>query len=206
MELFLSALLIFALRVCDVSIGTLRTLFTVRGRKIVSASLALAESGIFIFAFTHVMSGVNDPAKMIAYALGLRRTGNFCGITIKRWIGSGTILAPLVVTKNPVLLVGLREQGFGVTVIHGEGREGDVAILFVVAPHQREKELLTLTEQLDPNAFVTLDAVHHALGGYLTNVRGAMSVRSTPSTSTVSAPLCESIINPCTATSFGSSG
>ncbi len=175
MELFLSALLIFALRVCDVSIGTLRTLFTVRGRKYVSATLALAESAVFIFALSRVMKDVNNPVKMIAYALGFA-TGNFCGITIERWIGSGTILARIV-AKNPVLLVGLREQGFGVTVMQGEGREGDVAILFVVAPRRREKELLKLTEQLDPNAFVTLDAVHHALGGYLTNVRGAMSVR-----------------------------
>lgn len=175
MELFLSALLIFALRVCDVSIGTLRTLFTVRGRKYVSATLALAESAIFIFALSRVMKDVNNPIKMIAYALGFA-TGNFCGITIERWIGSGTILAR-VVAKNAVLLVGLREQGFGVTVMQGEGREGDVALLFVVAPRRREKELLTLIEQLDPSAFVTLDAVHHALGGYLTNVRGAMSVR-----------------------------
>lgn len=175
MELFLSALLIFALRVCDVSIGTLRTLFTVRGRKYVSASLALAESAIFIFALSRVMKDVNNPIKMIAYALGFA-TGNFCGITIERWIGLGTIMARIV-AKNPVLLVGLREQGFGVTVIQGEGREGEVAVLFVVAPRRREKELLNLTEQLDPNAFVTLDAVNHALGGYLTNVRGAMSVR-----------------------------
>jgi uncharacterized protein YebE (UPF0316 family) len=175
MELFLSALLIFALRVCDVSIGTLRTLFTVRGRKYVSASLALAESAIFIFALSRVMKDVNNPIKMIAYALGFA-TGNFCGITIERWIGSGTILARIV-AKNAVLLVGLREQGFGVTVTQGEGREGEVALLFVVAPRRRERELLTLIEQLDPNAFVTLDAVHHALGGYLTNVRGAMSVR-----------------------------
>lgn len=175
MELFLSALLIFALRVCDVSIGTLRTLFTVRGRKYVSATLALAESAIFIFALSRVMKDVNNPIKMIAYALGFA-TGNFCGITIERRIGSGTILAR-VVAKNAVLLVGLREQGFGVTVMQGEGREGDVALLFVVAPRRREKELLTLIEQLDPSAFVTLDAVHHALGGYLTNVRGAMSVR-----------------------------
>ena len=29
--------------------------------------------------------------------------------------------------------IGLREQGFGVTVIHGQGREGDVMLLFVVA-------------------------------------------------------------------------
>jgi uncharacterized protein YebE (UPF0316 family) len=71
----------------------------------------------------------------------------------------------------------LREHGFGVTVIQGEGREGDVLILFIVAPRRREKELLKLVEHLDPAAFVTLDAVHHALGGYLTSARRAASVR-----------------------------
>jgi uncharacterized protein YebE (UPF0316 family) len=175
MELFLSALLIFALRVSDVSIGTLRTLFTVRGRKYVSASLALAESSIFIFALSRVMKDVISPVKMIAYALGFA-TGNFVGITIERWIGSGTILVRIV-AKNPVLLVGLRDRGFGVTLMQGEGREGEVAMLFVVAPRRRERELLTLVEGLDPDAFVTLDAVHHALGGYLTAARGAVSVR-----------------------------
>jgi uncharacterized protein YebE (UPF0316 family) len=175
MELFLSALLIFSLRVCDVSVGTLRMLFTVRGRKYISATLALVESGVFIFALSRVMKDVDQPVKMIAYALGFA-VGNFSGITIERWIGSGTILVRIV-AKNPVLLVGLREQGFGVTVMQGEGKEGAVALLFVVAPRRREKELLSLTEQLDPSAFVTVDAVHHALGGYLSMVRGAVSVR-----------------------------
>jgi uncharacterized protein YebE (UPF0316 family) len=175
MEVFWSALLIFALRVADVSIGTIRTLFTVRGRKYVSASLAFCEASIFILALSRVMTDITSPAKMLAYAAGFA-VGNFVGITIERWIGSGTI-AVRIVAQNPVLLVGLRDQGFGVTLMSGQGREGDVAILFVVAPRRRERELLRLVEQLDPNAFVTLDAVHHALGGYLTNAAGAVSVR-----------------------------
>jgi len=175
MGLFLSALLIFCLRVGDVSIGTLRMLFTVRGRKYVSASLALVESGIFIFALSRVMSGLNSPYKMLAYAMGFA-VGNFSGITIERWIGSGTILARIV-AKNAILLVGLRDRGFGVTIVHGEGREGGVALLFVVAPRRRERELLGLVEQLDPSAFVTLDSVHHALGGYLSSTPGPVSVR-----------------------------
>lgn len=175
MEVFLSALLIFCLRVCDVSIGTLRMLFTVRGRKCVSSSLALVESAIFIFALSRVMRDLNSPAKLLAYAAGFA-VGNFSGITIERWIGSGTILARIV-AQNAVLLVGLRDRGFGVTILQGQGREGDVAILLVVAPRRRERELLELVEKLDPTAFVTLDAVHHALGGYLTSTPSPASVR-----------------------------
>lgn len=175
MELLLSALLIFVLRVGDVTIGTLRMLFTVRGRKYVSASLALLESGIFIVALSRVMSDLNSPYKMFAYAAGYA-VGNFSGITVERWIGSGTILTHII-AKNAVLLVGLREAGFGVTAMQGEGREGDVAILFVVAPRRRQRQLLGLIEQLDPTAFVTVDAVHRALGGYLSSTPLPSSVR-----------------------------
>ena len=175
MDLFLSALLIFLLRVTDVSIGTVRTLFTVRGRKYVSASLAFFEAGVFIVALSRVMKDLGKPSNMLAYALGFA-AGNFCGITIERWIGSGTILARIV-AKNTLLLLALREQGFGVTLVQGEGWEGDVLILFVVAPRRREKELLKLIEQLEPAAFVTLDAVDHALGGYLSSARRVIGVR-----------------------------
>lgn len=174
MDIFLASLLIFVLRVCDVSVGTLRMLFTVRGRKYVSASLAFVESAVFIFALSKVMADLNSPVKMMAYALGFA-CGNFAGITIERWIGSGTIIARIV-ARNAILIPGLREQGFGVTIMQGEGMEGQVCLLFVVAPRRRERELLTLIEQLDPESFVTLDAVNHALGGYLA-MRSPVSVR-----------------------------
>jgi uncharacterized protein YebE (UPF0316 family) len=175
MDLFLSALLVFGLRVADVSIGTLRTLFTVRGRKYVSATLAFFEASIFIFALSQLMQNTNHPLKMVAYAAGFA-AGNFSGITIERWIGSGTILVRII-ARNPILLVALREQAFGVTLSHGEGREGAVAMLFVVAPRRRERELLTLIEKVDPDAFVTIDSVNHALGGYLTATPVPTTVR-----------------------------
>ena len=182
MSLLLSALLIFALRVTDVSIGTLRVLYAVRGRRGIAATLGLFESGVFIFAITSAMKDVH-PAKMIAYAAGFA-AGNFVGISIERWIASGTILARVVAKPAPPdapdggLITTLRDRGFGVTAMHGTGLQGDVALLFVVAPRKREHELLRLIEQKDPHAFVTLDTVNHALGGYLsTATPRAVTVR-----------------------------
>jgi uncharacterized protein YebE (UPF0316 family) len=165
MSLFLAALLIFCLRVIDVSIGTMRMLYTVQGRRYRSAGLALLESGIFIFALSRVMKDVDKPWNMLAYAMGFA-TGNFMGITIERLIASGTIIVRIV-AKNAVLIAGLREARFGVTMMAGEGMQGDVVLLFVVSPRRRQRELLKLIEQLDPEAFVTIDSVHHALGGFL---------------------------------------
>jgi uncharacterized protein YebE (UPF0316 family) len=177
MSLLLPALLIFCLRVTDVSIGTLRSLYAQRGRRGLAAALGFVESAIFILAISRIMKDVDKPLNMLAYASGFA-TGSFMGITIERWIASGMILVRIIARDNyQPLLAALRDRGFGVTAVAGSGRTGDVGLFFVVAPRKRERELLKLVEQTDPDAFVTLDAVNHALGGYVSGARSAVSVR-----------------------------
>jgi uncharacterized protein YebE (UPF0316 family) len=174
MTVLLTSLLIFALRVTDVSMGTVRHLYAIRGHRFIAAGLGLFESLVFIFALSRV-ANFDSFWKMLAYAGGFA-TGNFVGITIEKWIASGTILVRII-CKNAVLVAGLRQAGFGVTVTQGEGREGAVAILFVVTPRKRQKQLLSVIEKLDPGAFVTLDAVSHAQGGFLALTPSPTTVR-----------------------------
>jgi hypothetical protein len=70
MAAIFGALLIFCLRITDVSIGTLRVLYMVRGRRLMAAVLGLAESGIFIFAVSRVFKGDVTTPKMLGYAAG----------------------------------------------------------------------------------------------------------------------------------------
>ncbi len=53
------------------------------------------------------------------------------------------------------------------TEVQGEGRFGEQSLLFIVAPRRRGNELLELVRETDLNAFVTVDAVNTAMGGYL---------------------------------------
>ncbi len=173
----LGALQIFLLRVCDVSIGTIRVIFAMRGMRWLASGLALCESAIFVTAISRVFKGASDPWKMAGYAAGFA-AGTFAGITIEKWIGSGTILARIV-TKPPAQALAevLREAGFGVTVTQGEGRQGEVALLYIVAPRRRTNELLHLVKGHDAEAFVTIDSVNQAEGGYVTKAASAVSVR-----------------------------
>jgi uncharacterized protein YebE (UPF0316 family) len=50
MQPYWIALGILALRICDVSVGTVRVIYTIRGQRFVSACLGTLESGIWIFA------------------------------------------------------------------------------------------------------------------------------------------------------------
>ena len=54
MDLALNALIIFGLRIGDVSLGTLRTLFTVQGKKTLAPVVGLFESLIWVIAIREV--------------------------------------------------------------------------------------------------------------------------------------------------------
>ena len=167
MDAILGALLIFGLRICDVSIGTLRSLYVVRGVRRVAVPLAFLESLIWIFAMSKIMGQITggSAVNMFAYAGGFA-VGTLVGITVERWIASGWILVRII-TKEDALTPAIREHDFGVTAVHGEGRYGEQCILFIVTPRRRGRELLDLVRATDKHAFVTVDAVNTAMGGYL---------------------------------------
>jgi uncharacterized protein YebE (UPF0316 family) len=164
---FLTAMLIFLLRIIDVSIGTVRVIYTIRGQKLVSATLGAIESGIWIFAISRAFKYVDNPMSMVGWALGFA-TGTFVGIALEQWIGTGSVLVRVISRSHAIRLRELlHSSGFGVTAVQGQGRDGNVLVIFVVTPRKRGKELISMIQQIDPEAFVTLEPVAQAIGGYL---------------------------------------
>jgi uncharacterized protein YebE (UPF0316 family) len=174
----LPALFIFSLRICDVSIGTMRMLYAIRGRRFIAAGLGLLESGIFIFAISSALrDAASNPLKMIGYAAGFA-TGTLVGLSIEQWIASGTLIARIISKhKSKEVSDALRAAGFGMTEVQGHGRSLDVLLLFVVHPRRRSKHLLKVLCETDPEAFVTLETVNLARGGYVPHMVAPQTVR-----------------------------
>ena len=177
MDPLLGALVIFCLRILDVSVGTLRVMYMVRGDRFKAVPLAFFESAVWIFAISKVIREVDNWPNMVAFAAGFA-AGTLVGITLEQWIASGRVVARVISRANKDRLVeALRGCDFGVTVLAGEGREGEQYILFVVAPRRRARELLRLVREIEPHAFITVDPVHQAIGGYLPQAAGAVGLR-----------------------------
>jgi len=51
----------------------------------------------------------------------------------------------------------LREQGFGVTIINGEGMHGEVSIAWCVTPRKKLKQVLNIISEINPDAYVTTE-------------------------------------------------
>jgi len=167
MHVALTALLIFSLRILDVPVGTLRVMYMVRGERRKAVPLAFFESLVWIFAISRIMKAVDNPVNMVAFAAGFA-AGTLVGMTLEKWIASGHVLVRVISDVGKERLAGeVRAAGFGVTLLTGEGREGEQEILFIVALRRRAAELLDLIRRVDEAAFVTVDPVQKAMGGYL---------------------------------------
>jgi uncharacterized protein YebE (UPF0316 family) len=157
LPLLASALLIFVLRITDVAIGTLRITFLVRGKRAIAGTLSFFESLIWLVAAAQVLSTLDSPLKFVAYAGGYA-TGTMLGVSVERWLAVGDVLMRIVTPVDaPSSEHLLRQAGYGVTVVNGQGMRGDVRILFVVLPRRRSDAVLRIVREVNPDAYITFE-------------------------------------------------
>ena len=157
MELIFSALIIFSLRLADQSLGTMRALLVTKNKPIYAALIGLVESAIWIVAISQVIKDIDDPVLIGAYAAGFA-AGTILGTYIERIVGVGNIVVRVFTASNsPSVAETLRDNGHGVTVIEGEGKEGPVKIYLCIIPRRKLKSVLAMIEEINPNAYITTD-------------------------------------------------
>lgn len=159
MELILPALSIFLLRLLDQTLGTLRTLYVNKGKPYFGAVLGFIESAIWVVAISQVIQDLNAPIVITGYALGFA-SGTIVGSYIESTIAIGDVVVRIFSPKGEEsfqLAKELREKGYGVTIINGEGMHGEVTIAWCVTPRKKVKEVLKIVSTITPNSFVTTE-------------------------------------------------
>jgi uncharacterized protein YebE (UPF0316 family) len=172
MSLIFSYVIIFMARVMDVTLATIRTLMVVQGRKVQAAAIGFFEVGIYVTALSSVVSSLDDPLKLFAYCLGFA-TGNFVGITIENKIALGNLSAQIILknSENHDLVDSLREHGFGVTIIRGEGINGPKEVLNIALNRKDLNNLKKLVYEHEADAFITVNNINPISGGYFSNIK-----------------------------------
>ena len=166
MTLYLGALLIFCLRIGDVTAGTLRVIFLVNGRRGPAMALAFAESAIWILAISKIFAQLGQWQNMVGYAAGYA-CGTLVGISVDQFIGIGQSIVRVITREpGPHLRERLAAEGFGVTTFEGVGVNGPVQELILVIPRRRRKQLIAHVHAIDSQAFITVESAAQTYGGY----------------------------------------
>ena len=162
MNILVASLSIFLLRLLDQTLGTLRVLYVNKGKPGFGAVLGFVESAIWVVAISRVIQDLNDPLLIFGYALGFA-AGTIMGSYIENTIAIGDIVVRIFAPKDTDSMEvarELREKGFGVTIINGEGMHGEVSIAWCVTPRKRVKEVLKIVSEINPDAYVTTEATN----------------------------------------------
>ncbi len=165
-ELVLAGLFVFCMRVTDMSLDTVRLLFTVRGRKLVAGAIGVVQAGVFILAVSRVLSGPLNPYTVAGYALGFG-TGVMLGIVFEERLAVGYAMLRIYSNANGMQIAEqLRASGHAATEILARGREGNITVVNCVVARRNVTAVRAVVDALDANAFVTIDDARPLQHGY----------------------------------------
>ncbi len=163
---WLFALMIFALRVGDMTLDTIRVLFVVRGKKLLVWILGFFQSIIFVVAISSALSEMDNILNVLGYATGFA-TGNLVGMLIEGRLAIGHILVTIISShRGAYIAEKLRSSGYAVTEISGRGKNGTVFELHASVLRKDVPNVETIVLEADPQAFVTAEDVRPVRRGF----------------------------------------
>lgn len=164
-------LVIFGLRIFDVSLATLRMLLIVRGHRVLAPFIGFFEVLIWLFAAGSAIQYLGSPLHAMGYAGGFA-AGNAVGLWIEEKLALGLARVQAFSIHGGVELAeALREQGFGVTEFLGQGKEGRVELISTIIRRSEVPRVLKAVDAWDPDAFVTVDEPRAVHRGWLLQKR-----------------------------------
>jgi uncharacterized protein YebE (UPF0316 family) len=153
---------IFLARIMDVSLGTLRIVMVSRGYKFKAALLGFFEVLIWAFVVAELLKNLNNWVNYVAYAGGFA-VGTYVGMYIESKVKIGTIIVRIITqNKKEEIIEGLKEAGFTITSIEGQGGFGPVNVIFTVLRRRRWDEVVSIIEKNDRAAFYSSEDVTYA--------------------------------------------
>lgn len=165
--IFLLCLKIFFVRIIDVSLGTFRTIITVKGKAFYASVIGFIE--VFVW-FLIVREALNTDIESIwiaiSYSLGFA-TGTYIGSILSKHFIEGTLSIQIITTKYNLVNV-IRENGYGVSVINVNGKdEEEKYMLFIEIKNKSLKQLRGLASSIDKNCFFIVTETKYVQNGYI---------------------------------------
>lgn len=163
----LGLVLIFCARILDVSCGTVRILFLVRGKRAMAAAIGFLEVMVYLTALGRVLGGGREMTliQMIVYCSGFS-AGNFIGSLLEERLLNAFVMVELIMEKTPEtkeMIENIRNDGHGATVIYGRGRSGIRTIVKIIC---RRSDIPSITAHTKNRGFICITDVKGCTGGY----------------------------------------
>lgn len=150
-------LIIFFMRIGDVSLATVRMLLIMRNARFWAPAIGFFEVLIWLLAAGTAIQHLDSSWHILGYAGGFA-AGNWVGFLLEERLAFGfaslQIFAP---ARGAELAEAIRTFGHGVTVLRGEGRTGPVDVLVSIVKRRDLPSVSALVDDLAPESFVSVE-------------------------------------------------
>lgn len=162
---------IFFARIMDVTLGTIRTVLVVRGRRFTPAFIAFFEVLIwFLIAREALTADVKSILIPICYAGGYA-TGTYIGGFISNNFVEGLIGVQVTTKSDGVkkMIEEIRKSGFGVSAIDLKNPQDneDKTMLMIQLNKSKLKTLTHIVRSNDPEAFLVINDTKYVQNGII---------------------------------------
>ena len=170
MVIVLLCLKIFFCRVLDVTLGTLRTILTVKGKSLFAACIGLVEATLW---FVIVRSALNSEHSGIVIAISY--SGGFAagtylgGILAKKYLKGFLNLQVVTSSQDDAVVEAIRAAGFAVSVLNvNSSAYGSEKYLLVIEIKSGSlKTLEKIIYSHDPAAFIMARETKYIHNGFI---------------------------------------
>ena len=169
MEIVLTCLAVFAAKVIEIGISSIKTTCMVKGERKLATALAFIECLIWGFVVSSVITSLSSNVwLLLSYCIGYA-TGLFVGSVIESKIALGTSTISMIAGDEYLAKVEehLKNHNQGYSVFDGRGSKGPVHRVEVTLPRKDVKGAIKkIREICDNNVFLVSSEVSRFTGGY----------------------------------------
>jgi uncharacterized protein YebE (UPF0316 family) len=152
-------LLIFAARILDVTIGTVRIVMVAKGQKLWAPVLGFFEVFIWIITMSKVMQNLDNWMCYIGYAGGFA-AGNLVGLILEEKLAMGVVKIQIITRREASeLIFALKEAGYGITHHDAFGVSSVVSIIHTIVKRNNLDRVEKIIRTYNPRAFYTIEEV-----------------------------------------------
>lgn len=152
-------LIIFGLRIVDVSLATVRMLLTMRDVRMWVPLIGFVEVTVWVVAVGTAIQNLNSIWHVLGYSGGFA-AGTSVGLWLEGKLAMGLATVRIVCRDAGAgedVADALRDAGFGVTEFIGQGRQGKVDFIYTIVKRRHVPEVIRVAETVDDDAFITVE-------------------------------------------------
>jgi uncharacterized protein YebE (UPF0316 family) len=151
---------ILVARIVETSLKTLRLVYVAKGLKYLASVIGMGEVAVWLLSTGLVITNLTNVLGILAYIVGYA-IGTIVGMDVEDRLKFGHVIVRIITRSDTEgMMRELREKGFGITRLEGQGSYGSsVAILLVLVPRHGLDDLVATLNTNYPEAIFSVEDI-----------------------------------------------